>query len=204
MAGPRLIAVTAGADGAGVRTVIENMVAYFEQLRLPTRTIDARDGTFRFAAGERLVFVRCEQGLSWRTLDWTVRSDALLLVSSGTPEALADTFATLKYLAHVCFSARVGLVLNQSRSRRDGLEALRRFQAAASRFLGLGVRPLGVIVWDYKVIRAAQRGEPVLVRYPFSDVARDLKAVARRLAGFLAPEPDPRPKPQAAHQPPPA
>lgn len=127
-------------------------------------------------------------------------ADTCVVVSTPEPTSVADAYALIKCAAttatgleHWRSSAgggrdalpRFQLVLNQC---ADALEARRvaaRIGAVCDRFLGLSVPLLGWVAQDVRVAEAVRARQPLVVRSPAAEAARNISALARALAQQL-------------------
>ena len=110
--------------------------------------------------------VACPAGLSATLVATVLASERVILMATPEPTALADSYATLKYLWQHGFAGRARLVVSLARSRREAENAARRLVRVARTFLGLSVEYLGFVPHDRHVPLAAGAQIPVTVRYP--------------------------------------
>jgi flagellar biosynthesis protein FlhG len=125
-------------------------------------------------------------------------ADTCVVVSTPEPTSVADAYALIKCAATTATGLeswrstagcgalpRFQLVLNQC---ADALEARRvaaRIGAVCDRFLGLRVPLLGWVAQDVRVAEAVRAREPLMVRSPGAEAARNISALARALAQQL-------------------
>lgn len=135
----------------------------------------------RLRAACDVVMIDCGSGISDRAVGLALLSDILILATTPEPTALTDAYATAKVLVRRGFRGSVGLVINMVRSKREAHRMVRRFQRAASEFLGLSVQLLGAIPFDRHFISAARQRKPVLISYPRCAASACIDRISRKL-----------------------
>ncbi len=135
----------------------------------------------RLRTASDVVMIDCGSGISERAVGLALLSDILSLATTPEPTALTDAYATAKVLVRRGFTGPVGLVINMVRSKREAHRMVRRFQRAASEFLGLSVQLLGAIPFDRHFISAARQRRPVLVSYPRCAASACIDRISRKL-----------------------
>jgi flagellar biosynthesis protein FlhG len=98
----------------------------------------------------------------------TIAEASTLLVLATTPEptALAEGYATLKYLQAGGFRGRVGIVVSMTRTVAEAELVARRLARVTAQFLGLSCEYLGHVPLDRHIPLAVRARVPVVVRYP--------------------------------------
>ncbi|MEM9063908.1 MAG: P-loop NTPase [Planctomycetota bacterium] len=113
-------------------------------------------------------------------------SDASIIVMTPEPASLVDAYALLKCLRQRgALRSRPGVVINRATSDREAEEVFARLAKATARFLRYTPNLVGVVREDSRVRRAAQRRDPIVVSAPRSRAARDILALAERVAGVV-------------------
>lgn len=119
-------------------------------------------------------------------------ADEVLVIATPEPPALADAYATIKVLAMQQGRTSTMLVVNQTQRPGEGRHVATQLQAVLQRFVHLAegasitLRPLGDIVQDPAVRQSVQKRQLLMLAFPGSDAARDIREVARRLAEATA------------------
>lgn len=130
---------------------------------------------------EQLV-VDCGSSISASLMAAALESDQLVLTTTPEPTALADGYATLKYVSQRGFAAGCGCVVNMARSRDEATGVVRRLQRVAAEFLGLSIDDLGHVPWDRHVPQAVRARQPVLLRSPTCAASLAIEEVCRKLS----------------------
>lgn len=108
---------------------------------------------------------------------------ACIVVVTDEPTSLTDAYAFIKVLQMDRSQAEVRIVVNLASSRQQGERTYDTLLRACTSFLKLSPRLLGVVRRDPKVREAIRSQTSLLTRYPNSEAAVDVEAIA---AGILA------------------
>ena len=68
--------------------------------------------------------------------------------------------------------------------RAEAVDAARRLQRVAQRFLGLSLENLGYVPMDQHVVAAVRQREPFATRYPRCPASVRVEAISRRLSSL--------------------
>jgi flagellar biosynthesis protein FlhG len=105
-------------------------------------------------------------GISRHVISFCLATSETILVVTPEPTSLTDAYALLKTLSSKGFKGKVRVVINQCGSASLAEAAFKKLKSAASKYLGMGIAPLGVIRKDPKVSQAVKNQKPVLSLYP--------------------------------------
>jgi flagellar biosynthesis protein FlhG len=161
--------------------------------------IAGRSGTGSLATipASRLASLRAElqqlsQNYDWVLLDLgagierTVRllagqSRACLVVTTDEPTAITDAYAFIKIAAMERLADRIQIVVNMVSTQRDGERTYATLLRACREFLKIEPPLAGIVRRDDKVKECIRRQTSVLTRYPNTEAAVDVEAIAKRL-----------------------
>lgn len=104
-----------------------------------------------------------------------------LVVTTDEPTALTDAYAFIKVSAQETPGAKTAVIVNMSATRREGERTYETLLKACKGFLKIEPPLYGIIRRDAKVREAIRHQTPILTRFPNSDAAQDVEAVAKRL-----------------------
>ncbi|RMG41236.1 MAG: hypothetical protein D6725_01815 [Planctomycetota bacterium] len=105
--------------------------------------------------------------------------DALIVVCTPDPAAVAEAYATIKAAAGT--RADVFVVVNQAAASSHAATIVERLQRTARSFLRRSVGSLDAIPWDAAVRRSTERGEPLLLSAPTAPAAERVRAICETL-----------------------
>ncbi len=110
-------------------------------------------------------------------------ADLLIVVATEEPTSLTDAYAVVKLHQRDAPSGYASLLVNMAAQPARVHAAL---DAACRGFLGRGLPLLGAIRRDPRIPASIRAQTPLLTRYPNTDAAEDLRALARALSALLA------------------
>ena len=136
---------------------------------------------FKLRFSNDFVFIDTSAGLTETMVDFAVRADEVLVVTTPEPTAISDAYALVKILGARKESARIRTVVNQAVSEDEALEVFERFSLVVQRFLE--VRPVygGYVMDDSRVKEAVKRQEPLLRAFPDSPAAQCIQRITEGL-----------------------
>ncbi|MBC7346437.1 MAG: MinD/ParA family protein [Clostridia bacterium] len=122
-------------------------------------------------------------GIGQAVMSFLLAADEVIVVLTPEPTALADAYALIKVLAQGKMHRWVYLLVNRVSGPSEARQTLRRLQVVVQRFLGIELRFLGFIPEDAAVSSAVLQQRPLLLSYPRSRAAEQLRFIAQRLLG---------------------
>jgi flagellar biosynthesis protein FlhG len=105
----------------------------------------------------------------------------ILVVTSDEPTALTDAYAFIKITAIERPQTDIRVVVNAANSSREGERTYSTLLKACQGFLRISPRLAGVVRRDTRVREAIRNQTLLLTRYPNSEAALDVEALADRL-----------------------
>jgi flagellar biosynthesis protein FlhG len=121
----------------------------------------------------------------------TERVGTCVVVTTDEPTALTDAYAFIKVTQGDRLPRDLRIIVNMAASVREGERTYGALLKACQGFLNISPQLLGVVRRDPKVRESIRHQTPTLIRYPHSEAADDVEAIAGRLvaAPSLAPAP---------------
>ncbi len=109
------------------------------------------------------------------------RARSCLVISTDEPTSMTDAYAFIKLMLMQKPKADLRVVVNMAATAHEGERTYATLRKACESFLK-AVPPLaGVVCRDDKIKQAIRNQAPLLVRYPNTQAATDVEALARRL-----------------------
>jgi flagellar biosynthesis protein FlhG len=127
----------------------------------------------------------CGAGLSRNVTGFALAADKVVIVTTPQATALTDAYATIKSLNRERCGGRLGLFVNMARSRGEAHAAYQRIHGVAQKFLNYSVADHGYMLHDTIVESAVRERCPFVIRYPESNAAACVAAVARQMSETL-------------------
>ncbi|MFO1154526.1 MAG: MinD/ParA family protein [Rhodospirillales bacterium] len=118
-----------------------------------------------------------------RTVRHLVRSAGkVIVVTTDEPTALTDAYAFIKLSQLDRPDGEIAVVINMASSRRDGERTFHALRKACEGFLKISPPLLGIVRRDTRVRETIRNQCSLLTRYPNTEAAVDVSAVARALS----------------------
>ena len=108
-------------------------------------------------------------------------AENIIVVCTDEPTSLTDAYAFIKIMSLQYPKCHLNIVVNQANSVREGERTYETLLKACRNFLKISPPLLGVVRRDTRVRDAIRSQMPLLSRYPTSDAAEDVIAIARKL-----------------------
>ncbi len=120
-------------------------------------------------------------GISKDVISFCLASSELMLIITPDPTSLTDAYSLLKILTLNGFKNSVMVVINQSPGLQSAKNALGKFMATTTKYLGLKLIPIGVLGRDQNVVSAVSRQKPFIILYPNTSASKSIKNIAQNL-----------------------
>jgi len=108
-------------------------------------------------------------------------ASTILVVTSDEPTSLTDAYAFIKITAIERPETDIRVVVNAANSTREGERTYSTLLKACQGFLRIAPPLAGVVRRDTRVREAIRNQTPLLTRYPNSEAALDVEALAEQL-----------------------
>lgn len=105
-----------------------------------------------------------------------------IVVTNDEPTSLTDAYALIKLLTQDGARTKIGVIVNAAASKAEGERTYKTLAKACDTFLKMTPPLVGVVRRDPKVRDAIRNQTPILTRHPSCEAARDVTAIAQRLA----------------------
>jgi flagellar biosynthesis protein FlhG len=100
------------------------------------------------------------------------------LITTDEPTSLTDAYAFIKLGNAVGMSKRISIVVNMASSTAEGERTYKTILKACENFLRVRPPLAGMISQDPRVKESIRRQSPILTRFPNTDAAEDVEAIA--------------------------
>ena len=108
-------------------------------------------------------------------------AEKIIVVCTDEPTSLTDAYAFIKIMTMQYPKSDISIVVNQANSIRDGQRTYDILLKACTNFLKINPPLLGIIRRDTRVRDSIRNQSTILTRYPNSEAAEDVLAIAKRL-----------------------
>ncbi|MBF0573425.1 MAG: cyclic nucleotide-binding domain-containing protein [Desulfamplus sp.] len=120
-------------------------------------------------------------GISKDVISFCLASSELMVIITPDPTSLTDAYSLLKILTLNGFTNSVMVVVNQAPTIQSAKNALGKFVATTSKYLGLKLIPIGVIGRDQNVVSSVSRQKPFIMLHPTTSASKSIKNIAQNL-----------------------
>lgn len=108
-------------------------------------------------------------------------AEKIIVVCTDEPTSLTDAYAFIKIMTMQYPKSDISVVVNQANSIREGQRTYDILLKACTNFLKITPPLLGIIRRDTRVRDSIRNQSTILTRYPNSEAAEDVVAIAKRL-----------------------
>ncbi len=120
-------------------------------------------------------------GISQVVLGFIVSADDVIIVVTPEPTSITDGYGIIKILSRFNLHKQVHLVINMANNLQEAQESAHKIEIVADRYLHINIKRLGVMYFDNNVKRSVKEMTPFMVRYPRSQIARDVMQIANNI-----------------------
>jgi flagellar biosynthesis protein FlhG len=135
------------------------------------------------AAGYDFLVADLGAGLERTVRVLAAHAGTCLVVTSDEPTALTDAYAFIKVTSTENPAADLRVVVNLAANRADGERTYEILRKACQGFLKFTPPLAGVVRRDTRVRESIRNQTGLLTRYPNSEAAQDVEAIAMRIVG---------------------
>jgi flagellar biosynthesis protein FlhG len=139
-------------------------------------------GIAALAAGYDRVIIDLGAGVERPVRHLASITQQTIVVTNDEPTSLTDAYALIKLLTHDGARTRIGVIVNAAASKAEGERTYKTLAKACDTFLKMTPPLIGVVRRDSKVREAIRTQTALLIRHPNCEAARDIGAIAQRLA----------------------
>lgn len=108
-------------------------------------------------------------------------AEKIIVLCTDEPTSLTDAYAFIKIMSAQYPKCDLNVVINQANSLREGQRTYDTLLKACQNFLKISPPLLGIIRRDTRVRDSIRNQAPLISRYPTSEAAEDVIAIARKL-----------------------
>ncbi|MEK7773404.1 MAG: MinD/ParA family protein, partial [Deltaproteobacteria bacterium] len=95
-----------------------------------------------------IMFIDTGAGISSNVLFFNMSAQEIIVVVSPEPTSLTDAYALMKVLLHKHGERAFKLLVNNVRTKKEGVEVYRKISLVAERFLNISVDYIGCVLYD--------------------------------------------------------
>lgn len=123
-------------------------------------------------------------GINSNIIRMMCASHTTWLVTTPEPTAMMDAYALVKIAGREAVKPHIELILNRAENEREANTAMQGFIRIARKYTDMDIGAFGYIVEDGHMVQAVKRQEPLLISFPTSPAAENIKALANKFCAI--------------------
>ena len=128
------------------------------------------------------IIIDTSAGLSETIIDFAVRADEVVVVTTPEPAAVSDAYALVKVLFGMNGKIQFKTLINIVNSKDEAEEVFERFSLVMGHFLNMETEYLGFVIEDKHVRSAVIEQNPFLHAFPESQASKCIYRIAQRMS----------------------
>ncbi|MGI6176567.1 MAG: MinD/ParA family protein [Christensenellales bacterium] len=120
---------------------------------------------------ENIIRMMCASHITW-------------LVTTPEPTAMMDAYALVKVADRETVKPHIELIVNRAKNEREADAAMKGFIQIAGKYTNIDIKAFGYILNDEHMTQAVKRQEPLLISFPGSLAAGNIRTLANRFCAF--------------------
>ncbi len=128
-----------------------------------------------------IIIIDIGAGIHYSVTNFIMACDEAMIVLTPEPTAIMDAYSLVKFLANQKYKNKVGLIINQTSSPKEGNDVANRMQKVITEYLKLDIDIMGYIPYDEDVRQSVKEQTPFIIAYPKSKAVGALKDVAAKM-----------------------
>lgn len=117
-------------------------------------------------------------GISQVVLGFIASADDVVIVVTPEPTSITDGYGIIKIMSQFKLQKQAQLVVNMANNLQEANETAHKIEMVAAKYLQINIIRLGVIYSDNSVKKSIKEMTPFIIKYPRSQVARDVTQIA--------------------------
>lgn len=128
-----------------------------------------------------IIIIDIGAGIHYSVTNFIMACDEAIIVLTPEPTAIMDAYSLIKFLSNQKYKNKIGLIINQTSSSKEGDNVANRMQKVIKEYLKLDINIMGYIPYDEYVRQSVKEQTPFMIGYPRSKAVEALKDVAARM-----------------------
>ncbi len=129
-----------------------------------------------------IVLIDSAAGIGDSVLWFSEWATGNIIIITPDPTSLTDGYALMKILSSRYGKKKFQLIVNNVKSRKEGLQTNKSIGSVLKQFLDLTPELLGILPKDTQVVQAIRKQTPFLLNTPDCRAAKEIRQIADRLA----------------------
>jgi len=129
-----------------------------------------------------IMFIDTAAGISSNVMDFVLTAQEVMVITTPEPTAITDAYAMIKVISQQK-KANIGIIVNMVDDQRQAKDVAERIIMAARRHINASAHFVGHILTDSAVPDAIFAQQPLVFKYPESNAAQCVNALASKILG---------------------
>lgn len=125
-----------------------------------------------------IILIDIGAGIHYSVTNFIMACDEAIIVLTPEPTAIMDAYSLIKFLSKQKYRNKIGIIINQTNSKREGTDVANRMRKVIKEYLSMDIEVLGHIPYDDYVKQSVKEQSPFVINYPNSKAVQALKDVA--------------------------
>lgn len=129
-----------------------------------------------------IMFIDTAAGISHNVMDFALTAQEVIVITTPEPTAITDAYGVIKVISQLK-NTDIGIIVNMADSLDQAGSVAERIIIAARRHINANAHFVGHILNDAAVSNAISAQQPLIFRYPESNAAQCINALASKILG---------------------
>lgn len=128
-----------------------------------------------------VILIDVGAGIHYSVTNFIMASDEALIILTPEPTSIMDAYSLIKYLFTCKYKNSLGLIINQTYSRSEGIEIAERMKRVIKEYLQIDINIYGYVPYDMFIPRAVKDQVPFILKYADSKAVSAINEIADRI-----------------------
>lgn len=129
-----------------------------------------------------IILIDTGAGISKSVTNFIKAAGETIIVTTPEPTSITDAYTIIKTIKEESkVLPHIQIIVNRVESVEEGIEVYDKLNRVAQRYLDLKLACLGVIPYDYNLVKAVKLQQPVSLSFPNTDATKAMSIIASKL-----------------------
>ncbi|MFP4015815.1 MAG: MinD/ParA family protein [Halanaerobiales bacterium] len=128
-----------------------------------------------------IIIIDIGAGIHYSVTNFIMACDEALIVLTPEPTAIMDAYSLIKYLSRNKYKNKIGILINQITSQKEGSDVANRMKQVIGEYLHLDIEIMGYIPYDEYLKHSVKKQTPLILKYPLSKAVEAVKSIAAKM-----------------------
>ncbi len=129
-----------------------------------------------------IILIDTGAGISKSVTNFIKAAGETIIVTTPEPTSITDAYTVIKTIKEECkVIPHIQIIVNRVESMEEGIDVYDKLNRVSQRYLDLKLACLGVIPYDYNLVKAVKLQQPVSLSFPNTDATKAMSIIASKL-----------------------